>query len=1016
MQTFLMRQNIEERDYTKPIARFEELAAAVTASEAAAEEEAFNAILNGNSGSSATAAVKKETDAQKYSDAHLALAEHAIARSRKAFGYLHAAIPDDLRLQVKAIPQGYAYGLWSFLEQKFMSTEQDSVLMLWKEFTAMRQAEDETFDEYKAKVDSIKDLLEHAKQKVEPGLYASLLLWNLQPKYNTVVLTLKTSERLKDTNLINWEHIRKLIGDYERSHCALGETNLSSADRAMAARSSAPKGDNVGYQEVQRKMGKREGKSANTSVTCYRCDKTGHYAGDCKSTRHRDGTSLPKRQEQGGKRKWASKQGRASREPDNDGSDEDDKPRVNIARRHPASDSEESSTESDDDKDKTQGRTYLARVLAGLAQDESKQLASKVESVALTASSNQVPAAIRHTAGGSVPSEAQLKETDLDTLLRTKAKVIDTGATAHMTGNRAALHRLEPCAPMPIKLADSSIVTAKQKGVLNMRLPVHGDKKGQHVRVKLENVYYHERFDVTLLCWDDMRKKGWELHSTKKGTHVITPGGNKIKTSTKGKLTLLLDEAVQRVFAGIAAGERRLDAASLVAMHRRLGHLSWTQLMKLLKSNALVGSSTAMRLTDAEEALAKKQIQECTACAQGKTSCNATGNRGLDKGTRPGEVLHMDTFYLTQRDPTTSKKVTQYCLLATDGHTEWRWAYVSTRLHELPSEVVRIIRSCRAMTGEPVRLLITDLGSEFNNSVVERYCDDHGIKMQPAPPRVKELNGLAEKSVDTVKNHVRTMLQAAGITDGRECERAITHHIYLWNRTHIGRRTDVTPYEAITGRQADIAHVGEFGCDAFVAQHRSQRDTTFSTKAEPGIYLGHDSRLNCARVRLARSGKIVLSKDVRFREGSFTHLRTTLLGQGEEVLADEYIEPVTIHKQIPDTEEKSNEHAEPEREQYRYEVSRIVATRVQDGIKQYQVQWVGYPDPTWEPASTIKSDAPGVVKEYEERIAPAAITRMTRSVARLQAEASAAEVKTPDNDSVPSEAVGLAALEAAWRL
>ena len=91
------------------------------------------------------------------------------------------AVPDgqDTRLLVADVPQGYAHGIWSFLEKKFRNTEQDSVLALWERFTTLRQESDESFDVYKARVDSLRDLLSHAKEKITPSLYAATLVWKL---------------------------------------------------------------------------------------------------------------------------------------------------------------------------------------------------------------------------------------------------------------------------------------------------------------------------------------------------------------------------------------------------------------------------------------------------------------------------------------------------------------------------------------------------------------------------------------------------------------------------------------------------------------------------------------------------------------------------------------------------------------------------------------------------------------------------------------------------------------------
>ena len=53
-----------------------------------------------------------------------------VERSHKAFGSIYSALTEDLRLQVAHLPQGWAYGLWMWLERKYQSTEADSVGVL----------------------------------------------------------------------------------------------------------------------------------------------------------------------------------------------------------------------------------------------------------------------------------------------------------------------------------------------------------------------------------------------------------------------------------------------------------------------------------------------------------------------------------------------------------------------------------------------------------------------------------------------------------------------------------------------------------------------------------------------------------------------------------------------------------------------------------------------------------------------------------------------------------------------
>jgi hypothetical protein len=75
-----------------------------------------------------------------------------VERSHKAFGVLYAALPDELCLQVAHLPQGWAYGLWAWLQAKYQGTEEDSVDALFSDWAALRQESDESFDQYRARV------------------------------------------------------------------------------------------------------------------------------------------------------------------------------------------------------------------------------------------------------------------------------------------------------------------------------------------------------------------------------------------------------------------------------------------------------------------------------------------------------------------------------------------------------------------------------------------------------------------------------------------------------------------------------------------------------------------------------------------------------------------------------------------------------------------------------------------------------------------------------------------------
>lgn len=1006
MQTFLMQHGIEESDYAQEIPLWREIVAAVGDDAQTRRAAAIATVLgvaagskSGTSTSSSSTSSSKTvlTDDQKAAKKEVS---ELIARSRKAYGFLYAALPTDLRQLIADVPQGYAYGVWSFLEKKFRNTEQDTVMVLWERYVSLRQETDETFDVYKARVDSVVELLTHAKQSPPAELYATLLLWRLLPHYATAVLTLKTSERLKDVAKIEWASIAQFMAEFERSQLALGEGD-GAADRAMAARSAAS-----GAAAQQSPSFNRR---APDTRTCWNCGKPGHIKQQCQQPQkpRADGEAWQTQKGKGGQRHaHSSGQNKTSSTSDNEESDgglaqtprTPKGARANVAR---GDNRFEALSDAEDEAPapRNPGRSYCARVLAGIAREQ-----------------------VAHMPPQTL---VQNQQKSLDVALKTTAKAVDTGASVSTTSNRSTLVNLRRCSPMPIKLADGTVLTATYKGDLPLRLrTVENSEAETYTVVNIKDVYFHERFDANLLSWGCMKEDGWELHSTPAGTYLKTPGpdGKRVNASTRGRLTILEDAGSQRAY-GARMGRIVCTSVDDVALlHRRMGHASWTQMKKTCRAGAALGAGDLSGLTEAELARAEVAVRACSSCAEAKAHRNPLGHHGLDKGTKPGEVVHMDTFYAVTRDATTGKKKTQYCLLATDAYTEWRWASMHDSRMDLPQAVIDILQHCRSMTDKRVRLVVADLGGEFDNRLLQKYCSDRGIELKPAPARAKELNGVAEKSVDTVKNHARAMQLAAGIPEQMGWAHAVRHHIYLWNRTHVGQRTGMAPLQAMTGREPSILHVGEFGCDAYVHLDRTQRDTTFSPKAEPAIYLGHSGRQNCPVVRLLRSGKTLLAKDVQFREGAFTHLVAQLSNRAGDFEPVDIIDALTREPDNPaaqqrdavgsgdavartstDVDALDSDNIAQAALESKFRLKAITDVQTVDGMKKYRVKWVGYAGETWEPAADIEQDAPEAVREYESFLLRRSQARATRSQA---ARAQPAAVAAVPPASVPSPASG----------
>jgi len=1077
-----MRQGCDVQDYKEVIEHWCELVAVVEA-DAKTELKANMALLLKGvvpsitapqtldaSSSSTQAAVKPEADSESAEQKERAAAKKSvaamIARSRKVFGLLHQALPAELRLLVAEVPQGYAYGIWSFLEKKFRNTERDSVAAHWKTLATLSQESDENFDTYKARVDSVVELLKHAKQSVPSGLYTALVIGNLTARYEIAVLTLQTSSRLTDTDVIDWPSIGEYMNQYERAQHGGAENQ----ERAMAARTSSTRPAGNPWKKVTQQSKSPSSTSPSSSgkkkplseIRCYNCQKMGHYASKCPSprvdsmspSRAPRASNAAKESHPSKQKSWMQSEAASSSEDEAERpASKNSKPteRLHMIRtvnRYSALDGEEAEVKQNYASATVTHRSYGAFALAATAVSEKKTPPPSSPSV--KPSSSLVAAAVASapvpvSKPSSVSRAAPKVQTEsLEKSLKTKTKAIDTAATVSTTCSLETLQHVEKCAPIAIRMADGSTLSAVWKGRLTMKLQVAGKDTFETVTIK--DVYYHERFDANLLSWNVLKKNGWILHSEEACTYLVTPKGTRVNASTRGGLTTIEDTAMERVYGVNTRAIVIMAAKEILQLHRRLNHASWGRMIDMSRIGATIGIGDTRGMSAAEFAKAEECVKNCSACLRAKAHKKALGHRGLDKGVRAGEVMHFDTFYAITTDSLSGQKVTEYCAMGVDAYTEFKYLEPKSSMSEVAQSYVDMIEYSHSVTGRYPRMIVADLGSEFNNKTLLEFCRKRGIQYQPSPARAKELNGLAEKSVDTLKNHVRAMMMASKMPENFGWRYAALHFVYTWNRTHLGQHTRVTPYQAMMGREASVLNLGEFGCDVFVHQDRSQRGTTFSGKSEPGIYLGHSGRQNCPIVYLLHSGKTVLSKDVHFREGSFAHLRAMTSGHVDDldsfdlsVVDDEDDTPVDMDDlDQPPLPRAGNEEKYPDPEAKveakKYSLESITDARVKNGVKEYCCRWEGYKATTWEPAATIKLDVPDAVQEYEAlidgRIAAAqeaaqnrrASTRSSAKSVKFAVPspsaspslpaAAAAAVDSPDDDESESDSASAAAYAA----
>jgi hypothetical protein len=213
--------------------------------------------------------------------------------------------------------------------------------------------------------------------------------------------------------------------------------------------------------------------------------------------------------------------------------------------------------------------------------------------------------------------------------------------------------------------------------------------------------------------------------------------------------------------------------------------------------------------------------------------------------------------------------------------------FIDTKTKDvIPQLLINLFNNVMTQSDRQLKMIICDGGGEFINGDIKQWCAHHGVEIHPAPPKTPKLNGIAERHVRVLKEAARTLLHHCGLPF-RFWADATRHFVSTRNRSRIAAATGKTPYETVYGRKPNLQHLGVFGCDVYFHVAKQERRITMQSKMQPGIYLGYDWTHNCHRVyRLQQHDviRVIATRDVRFRNGSFSHASALRRGTVQQLL------------------------------------------------------------------------------------------------------------------------------------
>ncbi|GKA71717.1 putative ribonuclease H-like domain-containing protein [Tanacetum coccineum] len=179
--------------------------------------------------------------------------------------------------------------------------------------------------------------------------------------------------------------------------------------------------------------------------------------------------------------------------------------------------------------------------------------------------------------------------------------------------------------------------------------------------------------------------------------------------------------------------------------HRRLGHLNFKTMNKLVKGNLVRGLPFKLFEND----------QTCIACQKGKhhrASCKSKTENSI---SLPLYLLHMDLF-----GPTFVKSLMKkmYCLVVTNDYSRFRWVFFLATKDETSGILKSFITGIENLVDHKVKVIRCDNGTEFKNKEMNQFCEMKGILRQFSIARTPQQNRVAERRNRTLIEAARTML------------------------------------------------------------------------------------------------------------------------------------------------------------------------------------------------------------------------------------------------------------------
>ncbi|GJZ40603.1 putative ribonuclease H-like domain-containing protein [Tanacetum coccineum] len=186
-----------------------------------------------------------------------------------------------------------------------------------------------------------------------------------------------------------------------------------------------------------------------------------------------------------------------------------------------------------------------------------------------------------------------------------------------------------------------------------------------------------------------------------------------------------------------------LDESNL--WHRRLGHINFKTMNKLVRGNLVRGLPSKIFEND----------HTCVACQKGKQHKASCKTKTVSSISQPLQMLHMDLFGLTFVKSIMKK---MYCLVVTDDFSRFSWVFFLATKDETSGILKAFITRTENQINHGVKIIRCDNRTKFKNKEMNQFCEMKGIKREFSVARTPQQNRVAKRKNRTLIEAARTML------------------------------------------------------------------------------------------------------------------------------------------------------------------------------------------------------------------------------------------------------------------